>query len=228
MSSWLSLPELLNTDIAERPDPGGSSATWERWGRAADTRPASTLDSWQGFGAATAIVGALTSAAGSFFSAQSSKSELKSQALSQEFEASQSARAARAAEQEAQSIKESARYDVAAVTAKAGADKASLRAQRGGSGVLIGVGSASEAQVSIDLVKEIDVLNIRTNAARAAGAARTQAQAASTNSKLASVSAQNLRGTARSISPFSGAASSLLTSATRIGSQWVTDRRRKD
>lgn len=208
MSSWLNLPELLDQDIEAVPSTTISSP---------DRTP------MQGLGVLLAVTGALTSGIGSFFSAKSQKAELEASALSKQFEATESARTARRAENEAQSIQQSAHHEIAAVTARAGAQKAAFRAARGASGVRIGVGSAAEADASIDLVKEVDVLTVSSNAARAAAATRLQGVNAANNSSLAAVSARNLRGTAKSISPLSEGATSLLTSATRIGAQWVTD-----
>lgn len=231
MSSWLSIPQLVDAAIAE--DAGREVTTSSDWieaetgagGVVTPPAPASSGLSWQELGAITYGVGGAAAAVGAFFSVRSEQSKLKAQSLSLEHEAAMSAINARAAEREAQSIIEGSQRDIAAVTLRGGAERASLRAQTGGSGALVGAGSAAEVEASMKLIQELDVMAIRTNAARGAAAARTQGVNERNRGALASMSARNLRRTAgNDLTSVSALQTSLLLSGSRLGAQWATDR----
>jgi hypothetical protein len=171
------------------------------------------------------IAGALTGAIGSFYSAKNQQYQLKSQALSLEFERSIANINARAAELDAKHILEAGRHQKALVTLQAGQVKASQRVSQAAAGIQGGVGSAAEVLASTELAKRLDSLTIDANTARAAMAARSRAVNFQNQSLLTGVSAQNLRDSAGSISPFMAAGTSLLGSASRVASRHVANRR---
>jgi hypothetical protein len=112
------------------------------------------------------------------------------------------------------------------VTLQAGQEKSALRAATGGSGTVVGAGSAAEVQASIDLVKEMDVRAIRVNAAGAAGAARTRAVNHLNTALLGRVSARNLRrGAGNDFLSSAAASGSLLDSGSKL---WWQTRGRSD
>jgi hypothetical protein len=79
----------------------------------------------------------------------------------------------------------------------------------------------------MDIVKDVNVYNINSNAVRAASAARVQGTNYQNQSRLDSVSAANMNRSASSVSPFSAGLSSLLTSASSVASQWNSSQRMK-
>lgn len=177
--------------------------------------------SWSSMGMALGIAGALGSAVGTFFEVKTQQYQARSAALSAEFEATLSAHDARNAELDAQSILQAGQEEIGRLTMAAGAERASRRASMAASGIELGAGSAVEVQASADLITAIDRFTISRNALRAAAAQRMQGVNASNRSLLASVSAQNLRASARSMNPWLAAGTSLLTSGARSATNWV-------
>lgn len=181
--------------------------------------------SWQTTGLLMFGAGALASTVGTFFAVKAQQEQLKAQASSLEYEASMSAMNARAAELDAQTIAQSGQRDIALTTMQAGAQLSAARAQTGGAGVRLNTGSTAEVEASIKYVKEADVMAIGMNTAREAAATRTRAVGARNAATLGRVSAQNMRRSAGSAAlPYGAAAGTLLTSASRLGAQWATDR----
>lgn len=176
-------------------------------------------------GAVLQVAGVLQSAIGAFAAAENAKSQLKSQALSMEFERSISAINARAAEAEAESIMEAGAQEIGAVTAQYGQQKAAAKASTAAAGIR-GTGSAAEVQASIELAKRVDAYTINVNRVRAAQAARTQATDQRNRSLLAGVSATNLRSSANSVNPWAAAGGSLLSGAGQVASTWAYRGRR--
>lgn len=157
-------------------------------------------------GPALMIFGGIQSAFGSYFSTQSTKSSLKFQADMAEINA-------RMAEDAAQSIMLAGEREAGMVSAKYGQAKASAKVSQASRGIQGGVGSAAEEIASIDLAKETDMLTINANTVRQAWAARTQATNATTQALIS-------RGTASGLSPFVGAYSTLLSSASGVANSW--------
>ena len=155
------------------------------------------------------VAGALTSAYSSFAAARSQQRNL-------EFQSQMSAINAQMAEKQAQTIMLSAEKQIGQVTLRAGKSKSASRASMAARGIQLGVGNAAETEVAIDLAKETDAIVINSNAVRAANAARTQAVNYGNQSLLEGV-------TAGTISPMSAGISSLMTTATTLGSQWYQD-----
>lgn len=173
-----------------------------------------------GPGLGLAITGALVGAVGSFYAAKSQQYQLRSQALSLEFEQSLANLNARQAELDAHDILRAGQQEAGRVTLRAGLARGSTRASQSARGIVGGVGSAAEVVASGDLVKELDVHTINSNAVRAAGQARIRAVNARNRASLLGVSARNIRGTAGTINPGVAAFTSLLGSGASIGSQF--------
>jgi inorganic triphosphatase YgiF len=108
---------------------------------------------------------------------------------------------------------------------RAGQVKAKARSSMAARGIQLGEGNAAEVIASTDLMKEVDMLTVNANTVRAAEAARTQSVNYSNAALLEGVSASNLMTSADSISPFMGAYSSMLGSATSLANAWYQDRK---
>lgn len=216
--SWDSIQQffgiggMTNADI----DPGATD------GQRSVATAAQTL---KNAGALTAIFGGINSAIGSYYQAKSQQYQEKSQASSLEFQSGMDAINAHGAEMSAQSIEEAGKTQVEQYTMKAGQEAAADQVSTAARGVDLSSGSAVAQRASDDLVKQLDVLTINSNATRAAWAQRTVATNDSNQSLLASTSASNLRTSANTISPGLAATTSLLNSATSVASNW--DYRRK-
>lgn len=171
------------------------------------------------------ISGAINGAIGSYYALKSQENQLKSQAMNLEFKAAMDKINARVMENQAQGIMFQGERQGAMVGLRAGQVKSSAKARLAASGVQLGVGNAAEIIASTDLMKEVDMLTVNANTVRAAEAARTQSVNFSNQSLLEGVSAGNLMASANSISPFMGAYSSLLGSATTLTNAWYQDRK---
>jgi len=179
----------------------------------------------QNMGMLTAVFGGINSAIGSFYAAKTQQYQLQSEASALQFQSGMDAINAHQAEMSAQSIEEAGKTQVQQYTMRAGQENASAEVSTAARGVDLSSGSAVTERASRDLVKQMDVLTINANATRAAWSKRTQATNDNNASLLSSVSAQNMRTSASSISPVSATTTSLLSSATSIASQWDWRRR---
>lgn len=171
------------------------------------------------------IGGGVMQAIGAFADAQNSKNQLKTQALSAEFEATMAAQDARAAEKDAQAILEAGQTEIGRLGQRYAQEKAAQRTSAAGAGVRVGTGSSAEALASTELAKAIDARTINQNTLQQVNAARTRGTNARNASLLAGVSARNLRRTAGSIQPLVGAAAGLIGTGGAVASQWVASRR---
>jgi hypothetical protein len=173
-----------------------------------------------GIGKIFSIGGALTGAIGGFFQAQTQQNQLKSQAMSLEFQSKMAEINARQAEFGAQGIAQAGERQAGAVSMKSGLVKGAARASLAARGVQLGEGSAAELIGTNDLMKEIDMLTINSNTVRAAENARTQSVNYQNQASLLSVSSHNVYASANSISPMAAGFTSLLGSASSIGNSW--------
>jgi len=179
----------------------------------------------QNIGLLTTVFGGINSAIGNYYAAQSAQLQEKSQASSLQFQSDMDALNARNAEISAQSILEQGKTQVQQYTMQYGQQRANTVANQAARGIALGEGSSKEVLASMDLVKDLDVLNINSNATRAAWAERTSGTNYANKSLLDRTSAQNLRTSADSISPGLAVGTSLLGSATGVASQWDWRRR---
>lgn len=171
------------------------------------------------------VGGALTETVGSYYAAKNRQYELKSQALSFEFEKTMAAINAKQAEEAAKSIKDAAAAQASMVGLQYAQERASSRASQGARGVAIGVGSAAEESASITYAEQSDKLTINANAIRSANQARLQAQDIRNRGTFAGLSAENSRQSARSIDPLDAAHSTLLGRAGNVAQQGAYNRR---
>lgn len=171
-------------------------------------------------GVGMAIMGAIQSGIGTFYAAKSAKNQLKSQAMTFDYQKQMSALNARAMEDTAQQIMRAGEQDIGRLTLRAGQVKGSARAAQAARGGQIGTGSNAEELASLELMKQTDALTINSNTVRAAWAARTQAQNYEAQAAMAGVSAFGARSAASQISPFSQASANLMSSGGNVASAW--------
>ncbi|HEY0200249.1 MAG TPA: hypothetical protein VGC24_01005 [Burkholderiaceae bacterium] len=152
--------------------------------------------------------GAASGAIGSYFGAQTQRTNANAQAAIADTNA-------RIAELGAQSALRQGQQQTAAYTLQAGQKMGAQRAAQAANGVDLGVGSAAEVRASSAILKDIDVNQINANAVANAWGYRTQA----TNYSNQALTA---RATAGSVSPLTSATTSLLGSASSIASTWYS------
>lgn len=186
----------------------------------AQTQIASGAATMKNAGLLTSVFGGISSAIGGYYAAKSAQYQEQSQASTLQFQSGMDAINASQEELSAQSIQEAGKTQVEQYTMRAGQQAAASQVQTAAQGVDLSSGSAVEQRASQALVKDIDVNSINSNTARAAAADRTQATNYSNQSLLAGVSASNLRASASTISPGLALTTSLLNSASQLGSQW--------
>lgn len=202
-------------------DWGSFKSIFNGTSESSSSNKASTAKLDSNIGLFTAVMGGINSAIGSFYAAKSAQYQLKSAASGAQFQSDMAAINAHSAETDAQSILEAGKSEVASYTMRAGQEKATTTASTASRGIVLGVGSARDVAASQDIVKDIDMMTINSNATRAAWAKRTQATNYQNQSLLDNTSAVNLRRSAGSISPFASLTTSLLGSASKISSQWL-------
>lgn len=171
-------------------------------------------------GLITSIIGGVSSAIGTYYAAKNAQYQERSQASSFAFQSNMASINASREEMTAQSIEESGKSQIANYTLQAGQAKAGATATMAARGIALGVGSAAEVSASMDIEKDINVLNINKNVTRQAWAAREQGTNYTNESLLDRTSAVNSLRSANSISPVGSTVNSLLGSATQIASQW--------
>ena len=176
-------------------------------------------------GPIVSIFGAVGSAIGSFYAAQSQQTQLRMQAQNQRFAAEMARINQRGAEFTASQIGREGQARFGAYSMRAGQARAGAQAALAARGAVLGVGSAKEVIGSMDLMKEIDRLNINAATVREQEAARMQAFNLGTQATMAGISAKNLETTASTIYPGLASGTSLLGSATDIAGQWARNRR---
>lgn len=171
------------------------------------------------------VSGAITSAIGTYYAAKSQQYQLESQSETLKFQAEMSKINQRSAEFQAQTIMQAGERQAGAVSMKYGQTKGAAKARLAAAGGVIGEGSSRDIIATTDLMKEIDMLTINANTVRAAESARTQSVNYGNQALMQGVSASNLSASASSISPWGGAATSLLGSATPLMNSWYQDRK---
>jgi hypothetical protein len=165
-----------------------------------------------------AVAGLVTAAIGSFYQAESQKTQLKSQALSLDFQQNIANINARAAEQDAAAIFAAGRRRLAQITLRFGQVRGAQVTATAARGIQAGVGSAAEVAASIRLATIVDALTIDANTLRGIQAARRRQIQFENQALLAGVSARNVRGSERSISPGLQAFTTLLGGAGGVAS----------
>lgn len=182
----------------------------------------------QGAGMVMSLFGAINSAIGTYYAAESQKNQLKMQASAQRFASSMARINARGAEFAAQQTLLAGAREMGRVGMAMGQRRASAQAGLAARGGQLGVGSTREVIASMDIVSDIDRLTMDANRVRAAEQQRMQAVNYQTQAVMGGVSASNLQATAGTISPGLGAFTSLLGSAQGFASTWSQNRRFED
>ena len=171
-------------------------------------------------GVGMAIMGMIQSGIGTFYAAKSNKNQLKSQAMTFDYQKQMSALNARAMEDTAQQIMRAGEQDIGRLTLRSGQVKSSARAAQAARGGQIGTGSNAEELASLELMKQTDALTINSNTVRAAWAARTQAQNYEAQAAMAGVSSYGATSAASQINPWSQAGTNLISSGGNVASAW--------
>jgi hypothetical protein len=189
------------------------------------TPSASTQKAFADAGPALQVGGMISSALGSYYSAQQAQYQLESTKLSYQYQQQVAEINAVAMEREAQSILMSGQYQNAASTMKYGKIKSSTKASQAARGITLGIGSAAEEIATIDLMKETDSITINGNAVRAAAAARIKGAGLTATANMLGVSASAAHVASELINPFSAGANSLISGGSQIAQSWYKDRR---
>lgn len=171
------------------------------------------------------IFGAVSSAIGTFYAAESQKNQIKMQAENQRFSSAMNLLNAKNAEFGAQQTMIAGHREIGRYTMAAGQRKSSAKAGMAARGIQAGVGSAAEVIASMDYIKEVDVLTMSSNSIRQAEAMRSQQINYLNQATIEGTSANNLLATAGTINPYMSGGTSLLGSATSIGASWLQSRR---
>lgn len=166
------------------------------------------------------LMGAIMASWGSFYAQKTAAYAEKGQAKSLEFQAAIADRNARMAEVEAQDHLRAGRQEVGRVTLAAGQAKAQRRASAAAAGIELGVGSEAEVDETLDFFRDLDVLQVRSNAVRRSIAAREEGMSQRIDATMRRVSARNLRASARSRDPYLAKLTSLLGSSSQIAPSW--------
>lgn len=188
------------------------------------TQPA-TPGLLQDSGSIMALGGLLLGAIGGFYRAQAQRDALKSQASAAEFQENIAAINARAAERDAQSILRAGADENQVLTLRQGQERGQLRAQQAGRGLTVGQGSAADVERGQRIQHLIERMTLRSNTVRRANAARSRAVDFRNQGLLAGVQSENLRGSARTVSPASNTIRSLLDGGSRLALQYNAARR---
>ena len=175
----------------------------------ASPAPAAAAPSGFSAGMGMSVIGAISSAIGSYYSAQSAKNTLKHQARMGEINARIAELGARSALMQGQRQEQSVRLRGAQV-------KSRQRVSMAANGIDIANSpTALNLLTSTDYFTESDALTVQRNALASAWGYRTQATDYRSQATMA-------RADARGVSPFSSAATSLIGSANAVADRWYS------
>jgi hypothetical protein len=224
-------------DAALGPPPSFLTSSWDKiegWfsGQDANTtgmspslaKMAQTGQATRNVSLITSVLGAASSAIGTYYSAKNAQYQDKSQASSFAFQSDMASINASRAEMTAESIEESGKSQIASYTMQAGQQKAGAVASMAARGIALGQGSAADVAASMDVEKSLNVMAINSNTTRQTWAAREQETNYQNQSLLDRTSSVNALRSANSVSPVAGALNSLMGSATQIAGQWDWNR----
>ena len=160
------------------------------------------------FGVGTQMVGGIMSVIGAFYSAQGQRRMLQAQADIAKINAATAESSARTALMIGQREEQRSMLQTAALKGKQTASMAA-------NGIDLGEGSAARVLTDSDVMGQIDRNTIAANAVRQAWGYRTQAVNLQNDASIK-------ESQAGAISPWMGAASSLLTSAGSVAGSWYS------
>jgi hypothetical protein len=178
-------------------------------------------------GLGLSVAGGLNTIAGTYYGLKAQQGALRMEALNREFEANQANIRARAAERDAEVIIRAGQQEAGRRGLLAAIEAAALRAQTAASGIVVGSGSAGEAERALRLAAEVDKRTIRTNSEMRANATREAGANERANSLLGRASAANLRSSANSINPAMGAVGAGLGAGGSLINQYLQYRGRR-
>jgi len=169
--------------------------------------------------------GAVIDATGAYYEAVAAKAGLKLQADQEQLGAEMSFLNARMAEGEAYAARTAGRRELGRLMIRAGAAASARVVATAAGGASASSASAAEVRASERLLAEIDQLETRQAATRAAAQGIFAAVEHRNRASAALASARNARASAGTIKPWMSAATSLLGSATSIGAEWFAPKR---
>tara|TARA_R100001510_G_C7656944_1_gene217756 strand:- start:12154 stop:12765 length:612 start_codon:yes stop_codon:yes gene_type:complete len=172
------------------------------------------------FSMAMTIGGGLTSAIGAYYGVVNAQNQLKSQALSLKFAGQTAELNANLTEQQIAKVREASETQIGLSNMRYAEDIANARLSAAGRNVKVNQGSAAEKQRALRLMKEIDAMRIRVNAAGQMASLEIGAADQRANSLLNQVSAGNVAKTAKSMSPGSAFMSTAVGSAGRVAGMY--------
>lgn len=158
------------------------------------------------FGVMTQATGAVTSAVGSYFSAQAQKNALS-------FQAETAAANAKLAETNAQGVLKQGDAAAHSVQLRGAQLEGTQRATIAANGLDLGEGSPARILATTKAFTSLDAQQTEANAVRAAWGYRTQATGLNNSALLDNAASEN-------ISPFESATTSLLGGAGSVASSW--------
>lgn len=164
--------------------------------------------------------GAVNSAIGAYYAAESAKYQLKSQSLTMQYQKDIADINMGIAEQNAQQALLAGQRQAGTLSMQYGQKKSSARASMAARGVTLGQGSAQEIIATTDLMKETDMLTINANAVRAAESARMQKASYAGESLMSGTASSIYAGQAGTINSGANAVSSIVSSGSSVASSW--------
>ena len=168
-----------------------------------------------------ALAGMFSSAIGSYYQAKTAQNQLKSQALSYQFQRDIALINAQQAETAAQGTLLAGERAAGQVGMKYGQLRARRRASAAARGLTLDEGSTAEIEASAEWAKQMDMNTVMANAVSAAWGYRTQGVNYQTQAMLSGVSAQNAMTSAGTISPLAAAGTSLLGNARSVAKEFA-------
>lgn len=164
---------------------------------------------------AVGIVSLISTAAGVFMQSQAARQQAEASNRANEYNAQIQERNAAIAEMQAVSAEERGAEAERLHRERVSGLKGSQRVAAAASGVLVDVGSPLEVLQDTAILGELDALTIRSNAAREAWGFRTQAGGYTAQARLSRAKRRD---------PGAALTTTLLTGASRLGSQYLNYR----
>jgi len=182
-----------------------------------------TIGQMKEVGLVTQIFGSVNQAIGSYYSAETSKYQLKSKALSYQHQADMAKINSRMIESQSQQLMRAYDRNQMMTTMKSGQAKSSYRASTAARGVALNDANTAEVEAGQEILKEIDKITINSNKVRAVNETRMKGVAVDISGMMANVSSQNLLASADMIQPWMGVGTTLLTGAGNFMQSYYSD-----
>lgn len=179
-------------------------------------------------GVVSGVAGALSSSMDAYFGAKAQKYQLRAQAAIMQANARIAELNARRAELNAQAEMQRGQHAITQLTLQTAQLKSRQKVGFAANGIDVGVGSAAHVQASADLMKEIDMEQIRINTIRSAWGHRSQAFNASMQARQQAFEAQALQSRSNHVHGGLQASTTLLTGLSRVAVDYEKYRLSKD